>query len=359
MASPKNNPLSAPAYCTRSCSSKARIDLSTNMQDDQQLSAPTSYLSIPSRRPMATDNVHPPPAFHGRTDEDVIDFFRYVERYATYKQMTTEERLAFVAILLRGAASDFYDTLQPRDRDTWADLKASFMARFGHSYAVQWRDVVNLFTLHQQPTETADDFISRVTGHAKHLPELDETIVRYALLNGLKPEIRSYVLQLSPTSLSELLQAARIGDTASSSHPSMTSLLSELHQSNQLHEQHQATLDSLTARLNKLSVSSVESPDYNQPRSGSPSPRRVRFNDQRGRPPSTPYNSRQPYYRDFSPPRPRRYQQPSATTCTRCGRDHSSSRCPAMHARCLNCDQTGHFRIMCRRGRRTSNQSLI
>jgi len=56
-------------------------------------------------------DLYAPPVFEGRSTGDAFSFLEYVERYAALKQMTDGEKLHFIAILLRDAASDFYEGL--------------------------------------------------------------------------------------------------------------------------------------------------------------------------------------------------------------------------------------------------------
>ena len=56
-------------------------------------------------------DLYAPPVFEGRSTDDALSFLQYVERYAAFKQMSDGEKLQFIAILLRDAASDFYEGL--------------------------------------------------------------------------------------------------------------------------------------------------------------------------------------------------------------------------------------------------------
>ena len=61
-----------------------------------------------------------------------------------------------------------------------------------------------------------DDYVTKVTRLAKHPPDLDEAMVRHAIIRGLKSHIRSHVLQADVKSMAELLHAARVAEMASS-----------------------------------------------------------------------------------------------------------------------------------------------
>ena len=100
-------------------------------------------------------DTYAPPVFEGRSTDDALSFLQYAERYAAFKQMTDIEKLHFVSILLRGTASDFFEALPNEDRQSWERFRASFLARFGRSEAVRWRDTSDLYVMSQNIDESA------------------------------------------------------------------------------------------------------------------------------------------------------------------------------------------------------------
>ena len=78
-----------------------------------------------------------------------------------------------------------------------------------------------------------DDYVTKVTRLAKRLPDLDESMLHHALIRGLKPHIRSYVLQADVKTMADLLHAARVAEMASSAADTkVSSALEELRESN-------------------------------------------------------------------------------------------------------------------------------
>ena len=151
----------------------------------------------------------------------------------------------------------------------------------------------------------------------------------------------------------------------------MSTLLSEIRASNTKYTEHAAAFQQLTSRLDKLSVTSMDSRSNSTMEKGrSASPRHVRF-EERGRSPS-PTQSRyedQQFRRSFTPPRPPtgydrprppagydRRRTPSTFRRTpqsnipyyRCGRSHPYRACPAQNATCMNCQRIGHYSNVCR-----------
>ena len=66
-----------------------------------------------------SDNCYAPPTFRGfNTNEDAESWIKYFESYAKYKKLDLAGRFEFLAILLRDAAGDFYETNSPDMSDT-------------------------------------------------------------------------------------------------------------------------------------------------------------------------------------------------------------------------------------------------
>ena len=221
--------------------------------------------------------------FHGKSSEDASEYAAYLQRYAAYKHLTDGEILELLPVLLRDAASDFYDTLGEQQKSTWPNFKAAFFERFGRSTVQRWKDTNALWIQVQAKDESADDFVSPLTRFAKNLPTLDPSTLQCAVTRGLKPHIRQYVLQADAKSMTELLQAARIAEMATpSTDSSVTAVLDELRASN---AQHTAAFQQLSTRLDKLSITPIDQ-RHDDASSRRPSPRRVRFDDRRTRSPS-------------------------------------------------------------------------
>lgn len=300
-----------------------------------------------------SDNIYAPPTFHGKSTEDAQEFLAYVERFAGYKHMHQGEILELLPVLLRDAASDFYDTLSPETKANWDDFKKSFLDRFGRSEAIRWKDASDLWHHAQGPTESCDDYIARMTRLAKRIPGLDEAMLRYSVITGLKSgAVKCHVLQANVQTMPELLQAARVAEMATaSSTDSLSLLLTEIKNSNDKHAEHAAAFQQLTSRLGKLAVTSLDDRHRAMSRDRSPSPRRVHFEESRYRHPSPAPRGRSPVnYRPSTTYR--RQQSPAPSKCQRCGLSHAYRTCPAQNARCLHCNRLGHFRAVCRQARR-------
>jgi len=156
-----------------------------NAQGDNAATA-----TVTNRR---TDDKYAPSFFHGKSSEDAIEYAAYLQRYAAYKHLTDGENLELLPVLLRDAASDFYDTLGDEQKSSWPNFKAAFLERFGRSTVQRWKDTNALSTEVQANDKSADDFVSRLTRLAKHLPSLDPSTLQCAVTRGLKAHIRQHI----------------------------------------------------------------------------------------------------------------------------------------------------------------------
>jgi len=205
--------------------------------------------------PKRSDDKYAPTLFYGKSNEDADTYVAYIERYKAYKHLSDDEVLELLSVLLRDAASDFYDSLTTDRKTNWTDFKNTFLKRFGLSTAQRWNDTNKLWT-EKQGEMNVDDYVTKVTRLAKRLPDLDEAMVRHAIIRGLKSHIRSHVLQADVRSMAELLHAARVAEMASSAADAEVSgALEELRESNR---QQLTAFQQLSERINKLSMTPLD-----------------------------------------------------------------------------------------------------
>jgi len=336
-------------------------ELSPTPPQPSTLHAPAE--AVGDATPRRRDDKYAPTLFYGKSSEDAETYIAYIERYKAYKHLFNEEVPERLPVLLRDAASDFYESLTVNQKTNWTAFKDTFLQHFGRSAAQRWNDANMLWT-EKQGDMNVDDYVTKVTRLAKRLLDVEESMLRHAIIRGLKPHIRSHVLQADVKTMAELLHAARVAEMASSAADTEVSgALEELRESSR---QQLTAFQQLSDRINKLSMTPLDNAttqnDYNQPRLRQ-SPRRVRFNDQSSRSPS-PARRRSTYYDDrrqqLPAPSYGHYRRPPAqlanSTCNRCGRFHTYRNCPAVDANCMNCQRRCHFSNVCRAGRRMNQQ---
>ena len=316
-------------------------------------------------------------------------WFSSLEKYANFRNMSDEHKLAFLPVVLKDAASDWFDMLPDETRSSWEQLRTKFKERFQDSDVMRWQKASKLWGRDQGQHESVDAYATALQKIAKSAGVHDD-MLRYAIMRGLRKELRAHVIQSGVTTLSGLIDAARIaeiaaGDGSTSTTPDgplLGQLLDEMSASRRAAEQNAAEIQRLTARLASTTVSTVDRPP---PVSRSSSPRRVTFSgdnvDARRHTPPPPtqfYAGRATYQsgRDQRPrqrgpppgplrsrsPRPSMQDNRSSTpvhiTCGNCGGLHQPGNryCRAYGVACFNCQGMNHLARMCRRGRRPSQR---
>ena len=322
-----------------------------------------------------------PAAFRGDGSDSPIDWLQYFQRYVAFKQLPDAAALPLFALLMRGPANTWFTTLSDQVQNNYDQLLAAFHAKYDPTPTSLWKRASDFWNRDQKSAESVEVYVADMIKRATECHAADD-MTRYAIIKGLRPEIRAYVLQQAPTSTSALLEAAKIAEDTVA--PPTASLTEEV-------------LEAIR-RLETRSTATVDDPR----RSRSPSPasrrygstsreRRVHFQDQRmsyaaptpayqpsyGAPAYSPQHGHQP--RNPSPWQPSPYVTPASadvqrqrnhvrgapnarggrlraassssdrlTVCGNCGRNHPAGACAARGQICRSCNKRNHFARCCR-----------
>ena len=220
---------------------------------------------------MSDDRFVPKP-FSGRLDENGADWIQYFEQYCTYREYNPERQLALMNVLLTGNAHGWLSTLADADKNTIAALIAKFKTRYKPPETIKFKSAKELYSRHQKDDETVDEYIEAMRKLGRETDEAQgDNMARYAILNGLKPGIATYVTQQEPTTLDDVIKAARVAEMTC--HDPMSEMRAEIKK--------------LTQKWDKMNGISAALNDTNRTPNRSPSPsgfnRRVAFSDQRDR----------------------------------------------------------------------------
>jgi hypothetical protein len=378
-----------------------------------------SNLLQPQVQLLFSDASYAPPSFNGSPNQDAERWLRRFKHYVNFRQLSDDAAIQLFKLLLTDAAADWLESVPQMDQATINVLYKTFLERFATSEILRWKQASAIFVRQQGATELVDTYITDMMNLAKRVPITDKTVIRYALIKGLKPSIRQYVLQTSPTTLEDTMKAARVAEAAtidvSTDSPEVTSLAKDVRDLMAAFK----TLQDKTRQPTPERIASLDG--RNNQRYQSPTPRRVTFEEDRQiqdrfeprrtpspqirRPvtntpqdwswpdpqPSTQWSGRQSQV-DFRPSAPpfgrsqqdgrRRFerrpsQQPSwqprtapenfspgkqyqfsPPRCRNCGTSHppTPDACFAKGLTCFGCGRMGHIRKMCRSTMTNSSQ---
>jgi len=316
-----------------------------------------------------------PQPFSGKSSEDAGNWLRHFENYCTYKVLTDVQKQNLFRVLMTGSAADWLENVRFEDVNnvTFNNYKTAFEARYKVPEIMRFKLARELFSRPQGEDENVDDYVIQMQKLGK-VVGINEEMLNYAILNGLKAHIANFVTQKAPRNIDELLSAAR-----------MTELTIPAPRDDSLH----AKVDKLMSTWNKMTTSSVQ-----ERRSPIPQ-RRVNFEDNTRSQNRTPQRSsnwnqgytprpgfiprlQRPWQR---PTQPRttfrvpdsgqvrdgiyqpRYPIPQTTSsrqrmeqvgegrkCMKCGyKEHTNiNLCPAVNQNCWICGRWGHFSRVCR-----------
>jgi len=92
----------------------------------------------------------------------------------------------------------------------WANMKTVFETRYNPPGFVKYQYANDLFNT-KQGDSSVDDFCAKMQKLGREV-NASEEMLRFAVINGLKPDIRNHVTRTQPTTWNDLVQHARIGE---------------------------------------------------------------------------------------------------------------------------------------------------
>ena len=111
-------------------------------------------------------------------------------------------------VMLVGNAADWLETLALEEGfPTFDELRQAFFSRYKPDS--KYKSARDIFSRTQGEAESVDSFIDKMLKSAK-VVGLTGEILHFAILHGLRPHIANFVMQKQPTTLPELISAARL-----------------------------------------------------------------------------------------------------------------------------------------------------
>jgi len=234
-----------------------------------------------------------PPSFGGTTAEDAESWLRHFSNYCDFKSHLSAKILALFKVLMTGSAATWLDSLSDDIKNDWGVMRDCFLTRYTTPEFLNYKNAHELFNS-KQGIKSVNDFYANMQRIAKRVGA-DDTMLRFAVLNGLRPEIANFVTQKQPSDLENLLETARLGEMCVINQPNTdTVVIKQLAQMQDQLRQLSIKFDTPTA----APISDVTR--------GRVSPRRVHFdeeNDRRSRSYDrrSNYDNRRSFNRSNSP----------------------------------------------------------
>jgi hypothetical protein len=313
-----------------------------------------------------------PAHFQGneKDSEKTEKWLDYFHNYTAFRGIDEEAQLRLFKLLLTGQANEWVKSLPSTVSGNLKSLTAEFRQRFSMTDITRWRKATAMWTREQGHSESVDSYITDIVNMARVVPIVDKELIRFAIIKGLRDNIKIHVLQSEATTIEAVTRSARIAEAAQSAAVSTSNDVSAL----------SAQMAEMLKMMKSSGSTSIAAVDEKQrQRSPSPAPRRVQFDDrpsfERRPQPEWSRRDNQQLNQERTPQRmdsrtsrwterrtdattargPQRgdshygssYNQYSSV-CDRCGLSHTQGGCPAFNRCCYHCGQPNHFARACR-----------
>ena len=267
-------------------------------------------------------------------------------------------------MLCKDAAADFLESLPATVKTVYQQLKDELIRRFSLPATLHWKRAAELWRRTQGSSEPVEAYMAAILNLAREAGVTEDSQVKAAVIQGLRPTLQQAVLQRPMTSLQEVMESARIAEAVHAATQTPDEAVGAL----------KTQLDELTSLVRGL-VTTTSTPAVRaitpprrvsfeeRHRSPSPSPDRRRADDRRR---TSQWNdsrrrNTQPRHRDDeqddrrnsgdSTSKPDNGPNAVETTndrCGQCGLHHTTGTCNAYGQQCFRCGKRGHFARCCR-----------
>jgi len=367
-------------------------------------------------RMAVNDTTFTPKPFLGtfKDAEKTEQWLTYFDSYTEFMEFEGKPKLRLFKLLMAEQAAEWLRSLPEEVIEDYNELIRAFRSRFALTSIDRLRKATAVWRRDQREDESVDAFITDIRNAAKVVPINDETLIRFAIIRGLKPSIRLHVLQASTEeSLEDLARTARVAEAAQQASgqqdevnkltDQVAQLLAQLkekpvaasiNEKSNDNQRRVSFVDDRQRRPRSPAQSAPTSPTFNSRRPVGQ--RRPQWNaassrdrdNERFRSPNLarryvaedrrmPYSSEpmsgHPANRDDRAPafQPRRADRPQFTSygrsmssqptygtiCDNCGRSHAVGNCGALNLTCYRCQRVGHISRCCRSAPRPDNRS--
>ena len=268
------------------------------------------------------------------------DPYSWVERWERYmdivKKIKPEELNAWFPLFLgEGMPTRWFSGLSTVQKNSWTEIRKAFIDNFVKSGTDRFTLMSKLSNRKQLPNESVQEFVADMQ-HQAHVHKLSDDILISYLVQNFHPHIQKDVINASPETLTDLINAARNSEAAHS-----ISRASNPSQDTHIHaivDTLRSEFGSLTEKVNQSlqSIASVHSkqqfrnitPQHQPPQNQS------RHNRPQNRNNAYSQNKQKFTHKTFK-----------CYSCT--SPNHSRKDCPFYNAECYHCGRIGHIQKAC------------
>ncbi|XP_069133378.1 uncharacterized protein [Argopecten irradians] len=243
--------------------------------------------------------------FTGDSSDDAKLWITRFQLFVKTKGFNQHKAKTVLPLFLKDGALRWYMSLPDTITEDYETLTNAFLQRYGPDDNTKWQRTAQLYQTKQTSGQSVEDFITMLTGKGQDVG-LSEDQIQQVVINGLKPNIRQFVLQNNPQTIDELRRWAKLGELTVSDE-------------NQQHQEVVAAIARLEDQLQALSVQATQ---------------------------TTWKNGRQ---------QSKSSQQQQQRKCSFCGNNwhQQLANCPARGKTCAKCHKINHFARVCRSAPRT------
>ena len=144
-----------------------------------------------------------PEQFQGTSGADPEQWWKRFDHYSSFKAYKDVQFLAAFPLFLKDNELNWYEGLPEATRRNKNELRQAFITRYGPTQNQAWSKVAGIFQRKPLPGENLQYFISNLQ-HEGNLVKLPEEQIKQAILNGLSPDIRPFILQSDPQTIEEI-----------------------------------------------------------------------------------------------------------------------------------------------------------
>ena len=162
-----------------------------------------------------------------RDDEKADRWLHSFNTYTKFKKIEGEAKLNLLKLMMVDQAEAWLMALPDGSRNTMAAIETAFMHRYGLTEPEKWRQTKDIWCKEQGENESVDDYVTAMHITATRVGMPNDTL-KEAIIQGLKPELRLFVLANKVGDIPELLKLARTCEAARSADKSGTNNVDKL-----------------------------------------------------------------------------------------------------------------------------------